>query len=73
MLIRLGALSDLPNHLNHAYECAEEVFNCPACQLPIKNKEMNEHLANECVKRLTPCKYCSLRIVFDTLGMFELS
>jgi hypothetical protein len=65
----LGTLYDLTSHLNRAYECPAALFNCPTCNLPFKNSELEQHILHDCAKRLTACKYCSANIVFDTLGM----
>ena len=62
-----GTLEQLDSHLDHDQDNCQYVdTKCPLnCQQTIPKNKMEQHVAEECVKRAFVCKHCSFKATYE--------
>ncbi|CAH1801330.1 unnamed protein product [Owenia fusiformis] len=53
---------------SHSGNCPVEIVWCEnKCGAKLQRRYLNNHMRNECHKRLVPCRFCNKQFVFETL------
>ena len=60
-----GTLKDIDDHLQ---QCPYQILPCTnGCKESLQRKQLEDHLENDCLKRITKCLYCNEENIYEVI------